>query len=320
MLLPPAAAHLAEAQLGVLARHQLRRHLGGGQIDARLRRGDLRRMEHGVYRVAGGARLPAQAAVAAALRAGAPSVLSGPAVLALYGVDGFLGSEPYVVLVPPGRRLRRAGFPWRTDPDPRRVTGARGEVRTAGPVDALIESAAFVDELGIRRLRLAHDVLRWRGLLRPGQLTARASELVVRGGSPALVDLLDLDGQRSTGDGERQLGRLLARFRPAPEAEVWVTPHRRLDWYFRIVRYGVEYQGTVDHATSSGRRRDGTRDRELRRGGIRITYVSAGDLEDERAVLATIAGALAARADELGVLPPAIVGGPEPSGVTPARP
>lgn len=263
-----------------------------------------------MYRVVGGARLPEQAAIAAALRAGAGAVLSGPVVLALYGVDGFRGDEPFVVLLPAGRRLRHAGFPVRRDVDPQRPTGARGDVQLVGPLDALIDSSAFVDEIGARRLRLAHDVLRWRGLLRPGELTARASALGVTGlRAASLADLLGMDGQASTGDGERRLGRLLSRFRPAPEPEVWVTPHRRVDWYFRSVRYGLEYQGTVDHATGAGRRDDATRDRELRREGIRVGYVTADDLEDQRALLATVAGALAARADELGVRPPALAGG-----------
>lgn len=310
MPLPLPAARLAESQYGVIARRQLAAWLPDHGVDALARGPRLEVLERGVYRVVGGARLPEQAAIAAALRAGAGAVLSGPVVLALYGVDGFRGDEPFVVLLPPGRRLRRVGFPVGRDGDAGRPTSNRGDVRLVGPLDALIESATFVDEIGARRLRLAHDVLRWRGLLRPGELADRAKALGVTGPRAApLADMLGLDAQASTGEGERRLGRLLGRFRPSPEPEVWVTPCRRVDWYFRSVRYGVEYQGTVDHATGVGRRSDAARDRELRHEGIRVGYVTADDLEDERTLLATIAGALTARADELGVPRPPVLDG-----------
>ena len=307
MPLPPSVAHLTESQLGVIARQQLHARMLGEQADALLRGPWFEQLEHGVHRVVGGARLPEQAAVAAALRAGPGATLSGPVVLALYNVDSFAGDEPFVVLTPPGRRLRGVGFPHRRDPDPRRPTSTRGEVRLVGPVDALIDSAPFAEKIGVRRLRLAHDVLRWRGLLRPGTLIERMSELGRRHpGCAALAELLELDGQVSTGDGERTLRRLLLRFQPAPEPEVWVTPHRRVDWYFRRVRLGYEYHGPVDHATLVGRLEDAQRDVELRRAGIHLAHLVAADLDDERALLATVAGTLTARAHELGVSPPVL--------------
>jgi hypothetical protein len=307
MPLPASVARLVESQLGVVARQQLHTRMPGEHADALLRGPWFEQVEHGVHRVVGGARLAEQAAVAAALRAGPGATLSGPVVLALYNVDGFVGDEPFVVLTPPGRRLRGVGFPHRRDPDPRRPTGARGEVRLVGPMDALIDSAPFAEEIGVRRLRLAHDVLRWRGVLRPGTLIERTSELGRHNpGCAALAELLELDGQVSTGDGERTLGRLLSRFRPAPEPEVWVTPHRRVDWYFRSVRVGYEYQGPVDHATLVGRLADAQRDVELRRAGIHLAHLVAADLDDERALLATVAGTLTARAHELGVSPPVL--------------
>lgn len=307
MPLPPPLARLIESQLGVVARRQLHARMPADHADALLRGPWFQPMEHGVHRVVGGARFPEQAAVAAALRAGPGVTLSGPAVLALYGVDGFAGHEPFVILTPPGRRLRGVTFPHRRDPDPRRPTSLRGEVRLAGPVDALIDSGEFVSVLGPRRLRLAHDVLRWRSILRPGALIERMEALGHRNpGCAALAELLELDDQLSTGDGERSLGRLLSRFHPPPEPEVWVTPHRRVDWYFRRVRVGYEYQGAVDHATLVGRREDARRDVELGRDGIHVVYLVAADLEDERALLATVAGTLTARAHELGVTPPVL--------------
>ena len=87
-----------------------------------------------------------------------------------------------------------------------------------------------------------------------------------------------------------------------------MTPYRRVDWWFRSVRVAVEYQGRVDHDGAAGREADRVRDDELATAGIRLLYVTAGDLHDERVLLATVAGALAARAHELGVTAPQLRG------------
>lgn len=310
MDLPLHLLRVAEAQLGLLARRQVVADLGTRKADLVLRAENVERVGYGVYRFRGGARLPVQRAIAATLRAGPGATLTGPAALSLLDLDGFGAFNedlPFEVLVPPGRRPRGLDFPHRRDPDPGRPVGYRGEVRVAGPVDALIDAAAFVDEVGARRLRLAHDVLRWRGLLQEGRLTARIHELGDRApGGPMLATLMDLDLRAATGEGERRLGEVLARFDPPPEPQVWVTPSRRVDWWFRSVRFGWEYQGSVDHATVDGRRADQARDEELRRQGIRIGYLTAADLDDEVALLGTVAGALTTRAHQLGVAPPVL--------------
>lgn|GEM_PF-1989163 len=305
---PTDLVRLAEAQLGVVSRAQLVAAIGASRTDALLRSAWVEAIEFGVRRIRGSARIPVQRAFAATLRAGRGATLTGPVALTLLDLDGFGAFNevlPFEVLLPPGRRLRGVDFPHRRDPDPDRPVSRRGEVRIAAPVDALIDSAAFVDQVGARRIRLAHDVLRWRGLLRPGRLTQRIRELGpgVPGGVE-LATLLELDLRSETGDGERRLGELLALFDPSPIPQHWVTPSRRLDWWFPTVRHGVEYQGTVDHATSVGRRADQQRDGELRREDIRITYVAESDLQEEAALLASLSAALAARAYELGVAAP----------------
>lgn len=304
---PPQIVRLAEAQLGLIARWQLLERIAEQAADGVLRSGWCEPIYRGVHRIVGGARLPEQVAIAATLRCGRDATLTGPVALRLMDVDGIRGDDPYLVLLPPDRRCRQVDFPVSTDPDPDRPVATWGEVRVAGPVDALIDSARFLDRLGERRLRLAHDVLRWRGLLTAGRLTERIREF---GRSlpdcPGRDLLLDLDATPAAGDGERELGRLLSRFDPAPEPQVWVTPRRRVDWYFRSVRYGYEYQGSVDHGTIAARQRDDDRDTELRREGIRLGYLVAGDLADEPALLSTVAGTLSVRAHELGVTPPVL--------------
>jgi hypothetical protein len=296
---PAPAVDLTEAQLGVLARRQLLTWLTEVEADTLLRGDRFEPIEFGVHRVVGSARLPSQRAIAATLRSGPGATLTGPLVLALYGIDGFTDHDPFEVLLPPGRRSSRVDFLVRRDPDWQRPVGRRGEARLVGAVDALIDSAASVHGIEPRRLRLAHDVLRWRGLLAPGRLTTRIRELG-RGapGGPALAELLELDAHEAVGRGELRLGELLTAFDPAPEPQVWVTPRRRVDWWFRSVRYGLEYQGSVDHGTLAGRLADADRDLELARDDIRLGYVTASDLRDAGALTARIASALAVRAHE----------------------
>ncbi len=304
MAIDPPLLRLVEAQLGLIARHQALQRVSRDRGDTLLRRGPFEAVERGVYRLIGAPRLGVQGALAATLRAGPGATLTGPAALGLYELDGFgLLQEqlPFEVLLPPRRSLSSVSFRSRRDPDPDRAVATWGEIRIAGPLDALIDSAIFVERIGYRRLRLAHDVLRWRGMLKPGRLRERVEGLGRHApGGAILAELLDLDLQASTGDGERRLGSLLACFDPAPEPQVWVTPGRRVDWYFRSVRYAWEYQGSVDHGTLPGRQGDAERELQLRREGIRIGYVTDADLQDQVTFLATVAGALSARAFELG--------------------
>src|SRR6056297_3282022 len=208
---PPDLFRLASEQLGLLARRQVVAALGEVTADRMLRSPWLERVQLGVVRFRGGAPHPCQAAVAASLRAGPGATLTGPAALDLLAVDGVTPGGRFEVLVPPGRRVGGVGFRTRRDPDPARGTWQLGLVRVAEPIDALIESCLLDPTPPARELRQIHDRLRWNGRLRQGSLQPRATQLA-RSGSAVLDDLLELDGQASTGDGERRLGRLLARF------------------------------------------------------------------------------------------------------------
>lgn len=93
-----------------------------------------------------------------------------------------------------------------------------------------------------------------------------------------------------------------------PEPQVWVTPTRRVDGYFRALKLAFEYQGSVDHGTRRSRRADAGRARELARAGIRVESLSAADLVDEDALTARVAALLTLRAKELGLPAPVFVG------------
>lgn len=305
--IPGPAIELVERQLGVIARFQLRRWCSEDAIDGLGRRGTFVRLERGVYRWSGGAALVEQHALAAALRARPLATVTGPFVLGWLRVDGFTCADPFEILTCPSRRLTGVGFPHRRDPLADRAVARVGEVRLAAPVDALIESALWRSSIGDRPLRVAHDQLRWRGILTADRVSRRLRERGER--DPAVGCFLEaLDGAplRSESEGERLLAPVLTRLRPAPVPQVWVTPRRRVDWYLRELRFGWEYLGPVDHAYVSRRVADAERDEELAAQGIRLSYVTAADLRNPQALLASVVGALAVRADRLGVAAPTL--------------
>jgi hypothetical protein len=326
MDLDDRTADLLAAQLGLVARRQLVPRLGIDATDNLLRSGRFRRVHRGVYELRGSAPYPGRPTLAAALWAGRDAIVSGPAALHLGIDDGLELGDRGVVLLPRRRRRTpdgvarlRPGSPSAepTERAARRpepvllcqdqsvpsIGSRRGDVGLAAPVDALLDSLWLQPPINSRRLRVAHDRLRWSGRLHRGALRQRAEE---RGLHRMLRshELLAIDGSEATGDGERDLGRLLMGFRPAPEPQVWVTPWRRVDWYFRALRVGVEYQGSVDHGGASGRTRDRVRHDQLAAEGISLVYVDAADLRQERTVIARVAAVLVTRAHELALAAP----------------
>lgn len=305
-----AAATLADAQRGVIARYQVVRLCSCQVADDLLRSGRFAPVDppvRGIHRVRGSGAGAEQYAFAAALRARPRATISGPLVLGLLGVPGFSTSDPFEVLVQPGRHLSNVPFAHRVDPDPDRPVTPYGEVRVASPVDGLIDAAAFVEQVGERRLRVAWDHLRWQGIVRTDRLHQRLDELrdLAPGARQLERVLEDGGGIEVESEGERALAPVLECFHPAPEPQVWVTRRRRVDFYFRPLRLAYEYLGAVDHTLVEQRIADDQRDADLRRAGVRAQYVTARDLDDPVALQAQVAGVLVVRAHELGVTPPA---------------
>jgi hypothetical protein len=313
MELPEAARRTSDAQHGVIARYQLLEAMPEGQwADELIRSSSLEKVEHGVYRVAGSGDLPQQAAFAAALRARPRATISGPLALHLFQVPGFLGNHTFEVLTQPGRRLTGVTFTHRRDPDPTRAVASYGDVRTAGPLDALIDSSALRGTATDRDLRVAWDHLRARGLVTPHQLETRLAELRERApGATVLADLLEgSGGLQVESEGERALAPIAACFDPPFVAQHWVTPGRRADFYSVRCRTAFEYVGEVDHAHVAGRIADDARSVEIREQGVAIIYITKHDLREPTTLVASIAARLTVRAHELGVTPPVAVRSP----------
>lgn len=305
-----AIASLLDQQHGVLGRFQAVGVLGEDGGDALLR---SERFEHlvpavrGVRRLRGSGDRGEQRAFALALRARPGATISGPLALGLLGAPGFSTGDPFELLLRPGRRMRGVDVTTRVDPDPDRPVTGYGDVRVVSPVDALIDSAAFVDQLGERRLRVAWDHLRWDGLVHRDRLGPRMDELRGRAPGVAILEqvLRDGGGLRVESEGERALAPVLDCFDPRPDRQAEVG-RRRVDFLFRALRLAYEYLGAVDHTAARDRVADDERDDELRHEGVRVQYVVAADLRDRVALLGRVASTLAVRAHELGLRPPVL--------------
>jgi hypothetical protein len=311
MALPSELTQLSDPQFGAVARCQLVTKEGSitdDQVHGWLKRGALEPLFHGVYRVAGSGRSRQQEAMAALLRARPGAVLTGPFVLGLLDVDGFSVEDAYEVLTVPGRSLSNVAFPHRPDPHPDRTTAAFGPLRIVLPTDALIDTGTALHATDERRLRVGLDSARWRKLTNPTKVLARARELGDDHPGARFFRELLADGlDRSETDGERRLGTVLQRFDPPPEPQIWVSPDRRSDWYWRLLRLTVEYQGEVDHGFAARRAADLVRDDELAAIGIASLPVTAHDLRDTEAAARWIEAVVVRRAFELGVAAPRLV-------------
>lgn len=298
-----------QAQRGVIARYQLLRSHSKSETDDLLRSGWFERLLRGVHRFRGGDPAPEQLAFAAALRARPRATITGPLALGLLGVPGFSGSAPFEILVQPTRSISGLAVRHRVDPVPDRAVATYGEVRVAGPLDALIDSASFLDQITERDLRVAWDHLRGKGLTTIDRLERRCADL--RHLVPGVLELERVleaaGGVVLESEGERALAPFVWCFEPAFEPQVWVLPRRRVDFYCRRCRYGYEYLGEVDHAYVAARIADDERDDELRRAGIRLGYVTKEDLREPQSLVASMAATLTVRAHELGVSPPVAV-------------
>ncbi|MBW3665537.1 MAG: hypothetical protein KY469_20775 [Actinobacteria bacterium] len=303
-VLPDPALELLDRQFGAIGRFQLLEWLEPAEIDGKVRHGALVVIERGVYRTRGGARSTEQTAMARTLRARPGARITGPLVLALINIDGFTRKDPFDVLTRPGRRMRGIDWPHREDPTPDVGRATLKKLPMVTPTIALVDSARF-PEIGDRRLRLGLDVCRWRSLTSDDEVLARARLLGPT--DPGAAFWLELLADRVPGsesDAESRMVTWLQVFDPAPEPQVWVTPSRRVDGYWRAYQLILEYLGSVDHSYAEARIRDDERARELEALGNRVIPVVAADLRDREVFLTRMTHIVSLRAYELGLPPP----------------
>ena len=279
---------LTARQHGLASRQQLL-ELGcrAGQIDGHLHRGRLQRVAHGVYGVAGLPETPLTTVMACVLRSGPGARATGERLLAACGVRDAAEDGAFTILVPDGRRLRRATHPWRVDRHP--AAGITASVRGVpsfsiprnlleAAVDTADDERVAVLADGARRVSRRHLVAVERLLLRyPDHVGARR-----------LLRLGCLDTDAAESQPERVLEVLLGPFRP--QRQVRIAPDLRVDFLLPDLRVVVEYDGS-DHESGRARAADAARDRRLRERGYEIVRVRREDLRDPVAVLARIRAA-----------------------------
>lgn len=284
-------ASLAARQQGLVARRQLIEDLGcrPGQIDGLVRRGRLVRAGHGVYAIAGTPTSPLSEVMATVLRSGPGARAVGDRLLAACGVRDAAEDGSYSILVPAGRRLRRATHPWREDLHPSLgITASVRGVPSFSIPRNLLEAAVDVDcdervmvlADGVRRASRRHVAAVQRLLVRrPGHAGGRRL---------LLLGCLDVDAAES--QPERLLEVLLTEF--SPRRQVRLTPGIRVDFLIESARVVVEYDGS-DHESGRAREADARRDEELRALGYVVIRVTRVDMRTPGDVLARVRAACA---------------------------
>jgi hypothetical protein len=290
----------------VASRQQLLDVLAAGVLDGMVRHGRFTSKYRGVYHLAGVALCRRGEAMAALLRCPEGAAITGPLVLGLLGVDGFSDTDAFEVLLPPGTRIRGVDFRARPNPSsqPNRTLG---KLTLAAPARALIDSARPAFDLPDKKLWTGYDSARWRNVLSTARFLRELESAGPR--DAGAVRWRGMGDERlftAESPKERDLDEVLRRFDPPPEPQIWVTPARRVDYFWRRIRLAIEYQGKAGHGHEGGRAADVVRDDELEAVGVRLLFITKEDLRDAEALAAWLLAVAEQRATKLGVAPPVL--------------
>jgi hypothetical protein len=270
--LPPDVVDLLDEQEGVVSRQELLGlDLPAPRIDALVRRGALERVGYGVYRRTGSGSSPHQAGFIALRRCGEGARLSGARILGYLGIEGFAPTDPFVVLLPPGRRSRATDLVLRTDHAPDRHHATYGRIPGTTPTRALVELAAGSgldgqpwSDLPDTELLKVYDRTRWRGAVTATKLAGVIDDVGRHPGARRLRELLATTAAVLESPGERGLERALDGFEPPLEWQIWVAPQLRVDGLWRDLSMVVEYDGEDTHGDQRDREADAQRHERLR--------------------------------------------------------
>lgn len=271
-------AAITVGQLGTFTRAQaVDVGLSNRQLRSRVRSGILVQTGPNAFRVAGHPTTPRTRLSAMLLDVGEPVVAAGPTAAAIHGFDGFGVREPFHLLVPAHRNVRR-----------NRAVIHR-TTRFAG-IDR-----CTVDGLGCTTVaRTVIDLARWcsptqvrraveqvlaDGRLSESHLFRRIGSLRSQGryGIPMLLAVLEHRELVRGGDSwlEREYQRLLARSGlPQPDTQVVLARAGdrivRVDCHFPGTDVVVELMGYRFHRTRSQMNRDAERHNALIASGKRV--------------------------------------------------
>lgn len=299
-----AAEQIFAAQYNVASRRQLIDVLGARGADALLRSERVVAAYRGIYHPAGMTLCDRGRAMAAILRCPDGAALTGPLGLGVLHVVGFTDADPFEMLLPPGSRVRKVDFrcrPFPTASPPRML----GPLRLACPARLLVDAGRPAFGISDDRLWAAYDSARWSNATSTARFLYELSQSGPRdAGAVRWRNIADDRILQAESPKERALDLTLRRFHPAPEPQVWVTPRRRVDYFWRVLRLAIEYLGDKDHAYAAARARDVTRDDEISGAGVQSLFVVKEDLGDLGALAAWLVQVVNQRAAELGVSAP----------------
>lgn len=286
-LLNPAALDVMSRQLQLLTRQQAWAcGLTEDQLDGHVRRGSLVALHRGTYTLPGARPTVEQRILAAVLRSGLGARASGPAVLGMFGVEGFGSRDPFEVLVPRGRTVTNVGFTVVPDPAPGADHARLGCIPAVTATRGLLESARTIRG---RRLRVGIDSAQWLRLTTLPKLERRAQALGHHEGAMVVAAMIADGVFNQESEGERDLADFLATFDLPPLWQHWVTPRIRVDAVWLDVRLVLEYDGAI-HQQEHIRIRDHERERELRRLGFVVVRITAADLRHPQILRARLLG------------------------------
>jgi hypothetical protein len=276
-----------------VSRQQLVRRCGltEGEAEGLVARRALEAIFRASYTHPGNARTPETVAMAAVLRCGEHARLSGPFVLALFGIEGFVREDHFVVHVRSNRSVSNVPFEVVPDPSLGMHNAWIGPLPVFTPARALVEYARFARG---KQLVSTIDRARWARVATTAQLASVVASLPADHPGAEVVRPLLTDGTLDhESNGERGLGALLEDVEGV-EYNVWLLPDARVDAYLRDAMLALEFAGPV-HDLPERRRRDAARDRRLQAQGIEVIYITAEDLDHPQALLVRTLGTRAAR-------------------------
>lgn len=290
-------ARIASAQRGLVTREQLlRAGLPSGTIDDRLRRGNLHRVQRGVYLPGHAVPPPFARELAAVLSSGRGTLIARRSALHLWGlaVEGIEDEAVSVLVV--GRRVRtraglvarRAGALARSDATRRHGIPVTTAARTVVDLAADLSGPDLED--------LVHE-LQVRRLASPAAMRAALVRAGNPPGAPRLRPLL-VGAERGVtrNRAERRLGEVLRAARlPEPETNVRVLRFE-VDVLWRRERVVAEFDGFAVHGTRRAFEADRARDADLLAAGYRVVRITWRQLRDEPMVVAARVAAILAAA------------------------
>ncbi len=289
-----AIDELAVRQHGVVARRQLlAAGLSAHTVDNRVKRGRLRAIHPGVYRV-GPVPVPLQREMAAVLAGGDGAVLTGPSAGVVWGILPAARRPAEVeISVRDGFRGRVAGVRVRRVPTLRddEVTERRG-IPVTTPARTLLDLAGALAPRALEQALAAAEREELAELTDVAQLLERHPR---RRGAASLRAILSRElGPAFTRSPleERFLALVRSAGLPAPQVNAGVAGFE-VDFLWRRQRVVVEIDGFRYHRGRQSFDRDHDRDLTLRAAGFTVLRFTAKQLDQQADdVLASLESAL----------------------------